>query len=314
MISRRSFVAALAASAAGLRVGPASAASAPLPLAFSTLGTPAWSWKTILDYADAYGYDAIELRTLEGTEDLPGRPEFAPQRIAATLRQLAQRRLRVVSVDSSAQMHEGDPARRAAHMEEARRFIDLARALDAPYVRVFGDRYPPGEPRTQVIARVADGLRQLGDYAGERGVAVLLESHGDFTDSASLLEIMRRVASPHVGILWDAHHTFAAAGEAPEDTFRRLAPFIRHTHLKDSVAADGQRRYVLTGTGTVPVARQVEVLARSGYRGYYSFEWEKRWHPAIEEPEIAIPHFARVMHGWAEERLAPGVPPRSSIP
>jgi hypothetical protein len=44
----------------------------------------------------------------------------------------------------------------------------------------------------------------------------------------------------------------------------------------------------------VPIRRQVEALARSGYRGYYSFEWEKRWHPEIEEPEIAIAQFATV--------------------
>ena len=48
-------------------------------------------------------------------------------------------------------------------------------------------------------------------------------------------------------------------------------------------------RYVLTGTGTVPVREIVKVLAGAGYKGYYSFEWEKKWHPEIEDPEIAIP-------------------------
>ena len=77
-------------------------------------------------------------------------------------------------------------------------------------------------------------------------------------------------------------------------------PWVRHTHLKDSrppaapdPARPQDRRYVLTGTGEVPVRKQFEVLARHGYRGYYSFEWEKRWHPEIEEPEVALPHFAR---------------------
>ena len=37
------------------------------------------------------------------------------------------------------------------------------------------------------------------------------------------------------------------------------------------------------------------LLHRSGYDGFVSFEWEKRWHPSIEEPELALPHFAR----WA---------------
>ena len=295
MISRRRFLASVALGAAGVHPRAGWGAPAQVPLAFSTLGCPDWSWRTILDAAAEYGYAAIELRTLEGTEDLPRRPEFAPGRIGATRRQLSTRNLRIASVDSSANMHEGDPQKRAAQMEEGRRFIDLAQMLGAPYVRVFGDRYPEGEPRAEVLTRVAAGLRQLGDYASGKGVVVLLESHGDFTDSPSLLALMERVDSPHVGILWDAHHTFVTAHEPPEYTLRQLGRYIRHTHLKDSIALDGERRYVLTGVGEVPVGRQADVLARSDYSGYYSFEWEKRWHPEIADPEIAIPHFARVM-------------------
>ena len=63
-------------------------------------------------------------------------------------------------------------------------------------------------------------------------------------------------------------------------------------------AGKPERRYVLTGTGTVPVRETVNVLARGGYRGYYCLEWEKRWHPELEEPEIAFPHYAKVMREY----------------
>jgi hypothetical protein len=33
----------------------------------------------------------------------------------------------------------------------------------------------------------------------------------------------------------------------------------------------------------------------------YCFEWEKRWHPTIEEPEVAVPDFARVAGAWMRE-------------
>ncbi len=286
---------------AGLRAGGARAAAAPraLPLCFSTLGCPDWSWLQVLDCAKENGYAAIELRSLAGTENLPDRPEFAPGRIAVTRRQLAERGLRVACVGSSAQLHEGDDAKRAAQMREGLRYIHLARRLGARYVRVFGDRYPEGEARAAVVERVAAGLRQLGGEARGRGVGVLLESHGEFTDSPTLAEILRRAgAEDHVGLLWDAHHTYVEGRERPEDTLRQLGRFIRHVHLKDSVPADGGRRYVLTGEGDIPVRRQVELLAGSDYRGVISFEWEKRWEPEIEEPEIAIPHFARTLRGY----------------
>jgi hypothetical protein len=52
---------------------------------------------------------------------------------------------------------------------------------------------------------------------------------------------------------------------------------------------------VLTGTGDIPVQETVSVLVRNGYKGYYCFVWEKRWHPEIEEPEVAFPHYAKTM-------------------
>src|SRR5207245_526201 len=87
--------------------------------------------------------------------------------------------------------------------------------------------------------------------AGVRAGARLIESHGDFTDSPALLEILQRTDSPGAGLLWDAHHTFVSGKEAPEDTVRQVGRYIRHTHLKDSVPMGNDRRYVLTGTGEV---------------------------------------------------------------
>jgi hypothetical protein len=51
----------------------------------------------------------------------------------------------------------------------------------------------------------------------------------------------------------------------------------------------------------VPVKRQVAALARIGYRGYYSFEWEKRWHPEIAEPEVAFAQYATTMSGYLRD-------------
>jgi hypothetical protein len=49
------------------------------------------------------------------------------------------------------------------------------------------------------------------------------------------------------------------------------------------------------------VRETVAVLARHGYRGYYCFEWEKAWHPEIEEPEVAFPHYADTMRRYLTE-------------
>lgn len=287
----------------------ASRRRAPLPrfpIAFSTLGCPAWSWKTVLDTAAREGYAAIELRGLQGTMDLPARPEFASDRLRTSLADLEALDLRIVSVDSSVALHVSAPDERAKALDEARRYIDLAHRLRAPYVRVFGDKVMPGTTRADTIARIVEGLRTLGTFARGSGVAVLIESHGDFTDSPSLRALLEG-AGDDAALLWDAHHTVVSAGETPAETFGVLRRFVRHTHLKDSTPSGDGVRYVLTGEGTVPVRETVGVLVRGGYEGYYCFEWEKAWHPELQEAEIALPHYAHVMREWLE---AAGVKPR----
>jgi len=270
------------------------------PIAFSTLGCPAWSWKTILEQADRLGYAAIELRGVLQEMDLTKVPELSGSRLAETKKDLSALGLVISDLGASAAMHQIGAAREKA-LDEGRRFIDLAQAMGVKYVRVFGDQIAAGEPREAVFARVIEGFRQLAAHAKPAGVTVIMESHGDFTRSADIEAVRSGVASDAFAVLWDAHHTYVDGHEPPAETYAALGRWIRHTHLKDSTAAGADRRYVLTGMGDVPVKSQVGVLAAAGYKGYYCFEWEKRWHPEIEDPEVAFPHFARTVTQYLKD-------------
>ncbi len=298
-ISRRQFLAtgatttlsALAVPRFSFRIGQQR-----LPLAFSTLGCPEWKLSEILDFAEGHQFTGIELRGLMGNLNLPSSPEFAPDKIAETKKEISARNVQIACVSSSSAMHETDPAKREQSLTDARRFIDLAMTLGAPYVRVFGNEIKGN--RDEVIARVAAGLRTLADYAAPRGVTVILESHGDFTDSQTLKAVLTQANSPHAALLWDAHHTFVTSHEEPEFTVRELGQWIRHTHLKDSIAEGKDRKYVLTGTGQVPIERQIRALQAIEYKGFYCFEWEKVWHPELQDPSIAIPDYYRVVSAY----------------
>jgi sugar phosphate isomerase/epimerase len=298
-LTRREFLAAGAATA--LMGGLSSTSEKRLPLAFTTLGCPGWEWKKVLDYAQANGFAAIELRGIMGQMDLPSRPEFAPGQIAESKRQVADHGLKISDLGCSSEMHVDDPTDRAKQLADARRFIDLASTLDVPYVRVFGNQIHG--PREEVLARVVDGLHQLGEYGGPKGVTVIIESHGEFVDSPTLKEVLTRADSKHVALLWDAHHTYVDGHEQPEHTVAELGPWIRHTHLKDSVQVGKDRKYVLPGTGDVPMERQIMALRRIAYKGYYCFEWEKVWHPDIQEPEVAFPAYVKLATEYLKEPL-----------
>jgi len=58
---------------------------------------------------------------------------------------------------------------------------------------------------------------------------------------------------------------------------------------------NGETQCALMGKGDTPIFETIDVMAKDGFKGYYSFEWEKLWHPEIDEPEIALADYPKVM-------------------
>jgi len=79
-LSRRIFVAVGAASLAVGRYSLAADTKERLPLAFSTLGCPAWEWQKILQFAESHGFAAIEIRGLMGSLDGRNLPQTASRK------------------------------------------------------------------------------------------------------------------------------------------------------------------------------------------------------------------------------------------
>ena len=67
-----------------------------------------------------------------------------------------------------------------------------------------------------------------------------------------------------------------------------IAKSSAHSLMKGHQYAD----YVLFGGGEFPILECLELLEEGGYDGWYSYEWEKMWHPELEPPELALPLFA----------------------
>jgi sugar phosphate isomerase/epimerase len=88
---------------------------------------------------------------------------------------------------------------------------------------------------------------------------------------------------------------WTVAKEPPAQVYAVLKNYIHHTHIKDAKLIDGTPHYTLLGQGDVPIFEAIDILNKGGYKGYYSFEWEKLWHPEIGEPEIAIADFPKAI-------------------
>ncbi len=299
-VTRRSALKTSLGGLAAWLVTPALAMARQQPkLSFSTLGCPTWPLATILKTAAESGYQGVEFGGWADELELPKGPAFSTAaRAAQTRRQFAEQGVRIINLGASTQLHHADPAKRTQNLNDARRFIDLAQRLDCPYVRVFPDQLPPDQPRDLTLRLIGEGLLELGDYAKSRSVTVLLESHGEVNSTDLLLPIMKAAEHPHVGLIWDVFNMWADSHEPPAAVYAKLKKFIRHTHIKDARLENGKHRYVAVGQGEAPLREAIGALVTGGYEGFYSFEWEKLWHPDIEAPELVIPQYPNAMQAY----------------
>jgi sugar phosphate isomerase/epimerase len=268
------------------------------PLAYSTLGCPDWSFEHAAEQAAKHGYAALEVRLYNG--DII--PADLNQSERNKIRQvLAQNKIGIIGLGASTRFAFPDAAERQANVDQLRQYIELAADLEVPLVRTFGS---PGQitiSMQDAISYAADALNAVAPDAERHGVSVGLETHDAFCKGVDVAAALAQVASQSIGAIWDVHHPFRM-GEDIETTWRVLGSRIKHVHIKDGVRrADGSWQLVLLGKGEVPCRAVVELLHREGYNGYITAEWEKKWHPDIEEPEIALPQHAETLRAWFAE-------------
>lgn len=260
--------------------------------AFSNLACPNWDMTRVAEEARRLGYDAVELRLLGGEVIDPVRDRQAVADAVATIR---RRGIEICAFDTSCRFNHADSAARARQVEDLGHWIHLAEALGVPLLRVFGGPDAPGTAVEEANAWVAQALAAAAPEAERAGVTIALETHDGFASASRVADVLRRVPSPAVAALWDSHHPYRT-GETVEEVMALLGPRLAHVHVKDAHRA-GPEAWDLTllGEGEVPVAEQLRILVRHGYAGYVSVEWEKKWHPELPEPEVALPqHIERL--------------------
>lgn len=265
-------------------------------LSFSTLGCPDWTFQQITDFAAQHGYKGIEVRGLQRQMDITQSPEFSTAEARKkTMRLMKEKGLRFINLGSSANLHLVEGAEREKNLADAKRFIDLAQQIDCPFVRVFPNNFPKDQTKADTMALIIKGLKELGDYAQGKNVTVLMETHGDVVWADDLVAIMQAANHPQVGLIWDIANMWAVTSEPPAEVYQKIKPYIRHTHIKDAKLKEDKLEYTLVGAGEIPIFPAIDVLRKDGYKGFYSFEWEKLWHPEIAEPEIALAHYPTAM-------------------
>lgn len=295
--SRRTFL----QSAAALLAVPLAGKALPIQkkkhqLSFSTLGCPDWSFAEITEFAAKHNYNGIEVRGIQRQMDLPLCPEFSSvQNRSTTMSLMKDKGLKFINLGSSSNLHTAEPTERKKQLDDAKRFIDLAHQIDCPYIRVFPNNLPKEQEKNATIDLITHGLIELGNYAKDSNVTVLMETHGDLVQSTDVLSIMKQAGGASTGLIWDVTNMWTITKEPPSVVYERLKHYIKHTHIKDAKLINGKIEYCFLGKGEVPIFEAIDLLTKGGYEGYFSFEWEKLWHPELADPAVAIADYAEAM-------------------
>ena len=254
--------------------------------------------RNMMRAAKKYGFDGVELRHVEKNVKLWELPAFgSASSLAESKKKFDDAGLKVCVVGASGSFAAAGLERRKEQMDLFKRWAEVAQGLDCRYMRVFGGPVPEGQSMEETLKWDAEGYNEAFPVIAKYGVTMLFETHDSFSTSGTLVPLLKKLKGDF-GVIWDILHPYRC-GESIGDTWKNLSPWVKHIHIKDSrVFSDKDFDFMFPGEGKVPIAKIMELLKSGGYQGYYSFEWERGWHPEIPSCELAFPHYVKYMQSY----------------
>jgi sugar phosphate isomerase/epimerase len=249
----------------------------------STLGCPEFSLEESLALVQRHRLDAVELRALAGTIDIPAVLAAAYGTPATLAQRMQSSSVSIVSLDTSLKLADNAPSDR----EDFLRFVPWAEAIGVPWLRVFDGGHAADPATHRAMAETVAWWRALKKANGWRA-EIMVETHDALCTTAAIQQFL--ALAPDTAILWDTQHTWKNGGEDPVATWRAIAAHVVHVHVKDSISQPSAKHpfsYVLPGDGEFPMA-PLRALLAAEFIGCVSLEWERLWHPYIAPLDDAL--------------------------
>jgi len=158
--------------------------------------------------------------------------------------------------------------------ELVERAIELAKAFNTPYVRIFDFwRLDDQTPHRRAID---DRVRDAAVKAGRKGVTLNLENElaCNTATGAEAGRLLGAIREKSLKLNWDPGNATARGEKAFPDGYRALPKDrIGHVHCKDVVdLGGGKTEWAPMGKGIVDWAGQFQALKKDGYSGALSLE------------------------------------------
>lgn len=177
-------------------------------------------------------------------------------------------------------------------LRRAKERIDVAVLLGAPIFRhdvCYSLPEKEGYTYENAIDEIVPFIKELTEYAAERGIKTCTENHGYIFQHPKRLEkLIDTVGHPNYGWLCDIGNFLCVDADVKESV-AVAALYTIHVHAKDflwkpqtearpqgyfGTSGGCHLKGTVLGEGIVPVEESVNILKNSGYDGWVSLEFE----------------------------------------
>lgn len=184
----------------------------------------------------------------------------------------ARSRIVNIPVDLTLSLYDPDDTRRQAAVADAKKWVDVAVAVNSLSVRVHIARVKDLEPDQ---GRAAASLKEIAAYGESKRVVINLENDDLESENAFfLVRVLQAVGSSYLHALPDFGNSMVAGDE--QYNYRAMTGMFRAAyniaHVKDGEMVEG--KFV-----AVDLARTFGIAKANDFRGYYSIEFEGEGSP-----------------------------------
>ena len=150
-----------------------------------------------------------------------------------------------------------------------KQWVDRAAVLGTSHIRVFAGNLAKDQPREEAVRNCIAALEECAEYAGRHGVFLGIENHGGIVaEPAGLLEILKAVKSPWVGVNLDTGNFH---GADPYADIAQCAPYAVNVQVKSEIRRAGAKE-----NEPADLARVVKILRDANYQGWVAVEYEAK--------------------------------------
>lgn len=257
-------------------------------LAVSTLAFQNWELEDAINACKKYGIEAMEIRMGFHSWSKLELPDYVYKQNYEKIHSHG-----IVVSDLGTSVHMIDCNEDA--LKEVERCSQIANILHCKGLRImFGSKRKFwSESPTKIDYDELVNWLVKADHIVERyQTQIWLETHDEFSTGKIQREVLERYPFRNIRLLWDIMHSLEAK-EDHEETLKYMGTDLVHVHIKDGIPGENPDcihwKYTRLGEGIVPIHDIVDQILQSGYKGYFSLEWESAWREELRGNGYEIP-------------------------